>query len=128
MREVPNAFESLTKLGDSSSLTDIERNEYEAEIRGELEALKHDIERYVKIAGDLATENEELLEALKLLCPFELVQGDAIRRTNPHSKQMLNSNECWAVSSGRFPAFKIRKSIETINKAIASAEQKKGGA
>jgi hypothetical protein len=62
-------------------------------------------------------EPVDLLEAIKALAPFEVVQGDAIHRTNPSSQQVVNSNAAWAVSNAERSAHKIRKHVDVLNTA-----------
>lgn len=59
-----------------------------------------------------------LIEALRELAPFELVTGDTIKRTNPHSAVNLNSTETWVVSSGNRSAHRSRAAIATIHEII----------
>jgi hypothetical protein len=67
-------------------------------------------------------ESGKLMDALKLLAPFELVSGDTIKRTSPHSTVNLNSNATWAVSADGKSAHKVREAIAVINEAITHIE------
>ncbi len=66
-------------------------------------------------------ESGELIKALKFLAPFELVSGDTIKRTSPHSTVNLNSNATWAVSAEGRSAHKVREAIMTINSALTDS-------
>ena len=56
-----------------------------------------------------------LRDALNAIGPFEIVQGDAINRTNPSSLQKVNASEAWIVSSGSKSAHKLRQYVEILN-------------
>lgn len=77
---------------------------------------------YTKVAvgGDELRSDDfkRLVLALRDLAPFEIVTGDVIQRTNPSSRQMLNSTESWAVSHGSRAAHRVREAIETIHEVI----------
>ena len=71
----------------------------------------------------LADQLREVQEALSALAPFDVVQGDAIQRTNPSNRQMVNSNIAWAVSSGALrSAHKTRQAIDAVNRLPALIE------
>lgn len=60
---------------------------------------------------------EEVKSALKALGPFEVVQGDVIKRLCPHSSVVVNSTGAWAVSNGDSrSAHKVRMQINILNK------------
>lgn len=61
----------------------------------------------------------ELLAALSEIGPFEIVQGDCIKRTEPHSNLNLNTNEFWAVGRGGRVGHRLRTAISVVNSAIA---------
>lgn len=61
--------------------------------------------------------------ALRVLLPFELVQGDTIHRTSPASQQVCNSNIAWAVSNGERSAHKIRTALLALNDALPSIQE-----
>lgn len=67
----------------------------------------------------------ELLEPIRKLMPFELVQGDSLHRVNPSSKQVVNTSSAWAASNGDRSAHKIRTYLEALE--IAEAKAKKQG-
>ena len=52
---------------------------------------------------------------VKGIFPFELVQGDCIKRTNPHSAVVLNSGAAWLVSQDGRSAHKVRDYSAVIN-------------
>lgn len=64
----------------------------------------------------------KMVEALKVLGPFEVVQGDTIKRLQPHSQQLLNSSATWAVSSSDRSGHLIRKTVQELNEALALYE------
>lgn len=66
----------------------------------------------------------DLLEAIKALAPFEVVQGDVVHRTNPSSQQVVNSNAAWAVSNSERSAHKIRKHVDALNAAADNVKWK----
>ena len=67
----------------------------------------------------LSEQLEKVQEAISALAPFELVQGDAIQRTNPSSGQMLNSNLAWAVSSGKLRSgHKTKRAIQDLHDGL----------
>ena len=55
------------------------------------------------------------VKALERLFPFEIVQGDMIMRTNPHSSVCVNSGGAWLVSQDIKSAHKLRVMAETVN-------------
>lgn len=67
----------------------------------------------------LKAEHAALVEALRVVGPFSIVGGDAIRRLNPDSKQQINAPTKWAVGQSiERGSESIAKHIETINAAI----------
>lgn len=68
-----------------------------------------------------------VVDAVRALAPFELVQGDAIHRSNPGSQQVCNSNLAWVVSSGERSAHKLRKHLEALNNFAAALQTPPGG-
>ena len=63
-----------------------------------------------------------LATALRTLAPFELVQGDTIKRLQPHSGQVLNTNTSWAVSREARSAREMRDAISALMEALAQFE------
>lgn len=61
---------------------------------------------------------EEIMKILEKLLPLELVSGDVVQRTNPHSRQMCNINVSWAVTQPTRSARETRASIEKLNKLV----------
>jgi hypothetical protein len=61
---------------------------------------------------------DELIAALQVIGPFEIVQGDTIHRTNPGSRQQLNTCKNWVVGSDDRSASRLLKAVETINAAL----------
>lgn len=103
---------SSEPIHSKSTITKYIRADIAQKVNQELESLKHDIERYVKIAGDLATENEELLGALKWYVDNDdTYEGD---RTSYGGINWDEENKYW---------LKGRRRAE---QAIARAEQKEG--
>lgn len=66
------------------------------------------------MTDDLKKRVEETLK-LSSLFPFEIAQGDAMMRTNPHSNVCLNSTASWLVSANIKSAAKLRIGLETFN-------------
>lgn len=69
------------------------------------------------------TDAELIEEAEKLdfsdLLPFEMVQGDTIKRLHPHSTVVLNSSATWLVSQQARAAHKMRAKPAEIEQALA---------
>lgn len=69
------------------------------------------------------TDAELIEEAEKLdfsdLLPFEMVQGDTIKRLQPHSSVVLNSSAAWLVSRQARAAHKMRAKPAEIEQALA---------
>lgn len=76
------------------------------------------------IKADPATE---LLADLMELAPFELVQGDAIHRLCPGSRQVVNSCAVWVVSRDGKSAHKMRTIMQRINEALTPTADKREG-
>lgn len=72
--------------------------------------------------GPQGWRDTELLEALKVLGPFSVVQGDTITRLQPGSNVQLNMSATWAVSSEARSGHKIRTAVEKINAILAPKE------
>lgn len=60
----------------------------------------------------------EAQEAWKALGPFEIVQGDAVHRTSPTSRQVVNSNIAWLVSGGERSAHKLQKWLAALDRML----------
>lgn len=63
---------------------------------------------------DIKERVEEILKSTSLF-PFEIVQGDAMMRTNPHSNIRLNSTASWLVSANTKSAAKLRIGLDAFN-------------
>lgn len=59
-----------------------------------------------------------VVEILKQLQPFELVQGDNLRRLSPEGNLKVNSNATWLVSNGRHVGHKTKWLLEQLNKSL----------
>lgn len=62
---------------------------------------------------------DRLKAAVEALGPFDIVQGDSIRRTTPHSGQVLNSSAAWLASAGDKAAHKIATRYAELMEALA---------
>lgn len=63
----------------------------------------------------------KLVEALESVMPIAVVQGDAAQHTNPHAKQMVNSNCAWLITAADRTAHKLRVSMSVAQQALAEA-------
>lgn len=63
-----------------------------------------------------------IIEALKVLGPFELVNGDCGKRLNPHNNVNLNTNIAWVVGKGERSAHKQRGAMYLINSLLKDKE------
>lgn len=63
----------------------------------------------------MKNEIQNNFQQIKKLFPFELVQGDSIKRTNPHSAVNLNSNATWLVSQEKKAAHKTKEFLSIFN-------------
>lgn len=68
----------------------------------------------------------ELCEALDIVSPFGMVQGDAMVRVSPESKQRLNTSAAWLVSQDVKSGHKARSAADRLNEALTRAKQMLG--
>lgn len=66
------------------------------------------------IVGEGKTLRKRVDEYSKLL-PLELAQGDAIHRTNPSSRQVVNTNQAWLASQPSRPCHALARNLESYN-------------
>ena len=64
--------------------------------------------------------NQEIIDALKVLGPFEIVRSDSVLRLCPGltNYQTVGTSHAWAVSQGERSAHKIKAAVDVLNKAI----------
>lgn len=67
---------------------------------------------------------DRLREVVKSLMPFEIVNGDSGRRTNPSNNINLNSNHSWLVSAPERSQHKLRMKLDRLGQALAETEPK----
>lgn len=66
---------------------------------------------------------EMAVEALREIMPTGLVHGDAIHRTNPTSKQVVNSNIAWLVTDGERSGYKLQVLWEKAQQTLLTLQQ-----
>lgn len=77
---------------------------------------------YEAAQADARAPMGKLVEALLLVKPIAVVQGDMAQHTNPHAKLMLNSSCAWLVTEADKSAHKHRESIKRVNEALTKAQ------
>lgn len=53
------------------------------------------------------------------LGPFEIVQGDASRKLQPHANQMVNSMSTWVVGTTARSKHLLEKTVDKFNEILA---------
>jgi hypothetical protein len=74
----------------------------------------------LSVIEPILTAAEGMREALGVIKPIELRQGDIAQYHNPQAKQMLNSNVMWGVTPSCKSAHKIKKLMDDLDKALAA--------
>lgn len=70
----------------------------------------------------MLNELQKVREILEFLIKFEIVGGDAIKRTSPHSNINLNSTEHWLVSPSK-AAHELRQYLVDVQQVIVDLDE-----